>query len=132
MFVTDPDLVRHLPDAHGVRSSLNRTQRIRDCPCRRRSLSREQPLFEQIKARVVSRFFPKPIAQLVYLRSKHVFQFYNLSGKFAHRYSKKRPATTGAQSHTDEMHITSFIDQDWLSAFARNPAAMEKRASFRS
>jgi hypothetical protein len=117
MFVTDPNLVRHVADAHGVRSPLNRAQRIGDCPRRRRSLSSEHPLFEQIKTRIVSRFFPEPIAQLVYVRSKDAVEFHNLSGKFVHGYSQKRPATNGVQANANEMHVTGLVDQEWLGAF---------------
>lgn len=127
MLVTEADLVRDLANAHRVAAAPDDLQRITDRPwwLGASTHSLQKPCFDQDEACLVITRFAEIIAQPADLVAEDGVQFHDATGKLAERQTEERPGATRSQTHSDEMHVTSFVDDDGCRAFAGNPAVSE-------
>lgn len=119
MFMTDSDLFGDPADPCGIGATLNHAQGVID---RTRRLSSgasafRQPRFKQIESRIVGRRFAEAVAQSGDLGAEDRIELHDLIGKFAERDSEDWPRTTRAQSNTDEIDVTNFVDDDRFRSF---------------
>ena len=127
MPVTKANLIRDLPDTHRVAAALDNFQRVTDRAWWLGPSPHpfKQPRFHAVEARLVVKCFTEIIAQPIDVAAEDGVQFHDSPGKFAQRKANERPRATRAQTHSDEVHVTGFVDHDGRHAFAGNPAVPE-------